>query len=147
MATASWIAPPKRMIERDIMSIVYAPRGAGVAASRADSFLVLFKRRPQRREAPEATMKKTALLAQAMLAVLVATACGAQKKPGTPDSPARQTGSAAANQLTEAERAAGWRQLFDGKTTTGWRGYKSAAMPGGWDVADGNPHKTAGLDD
>jgi hypothetical protein len=25
------------------------------------------------------------------------------------------------NQLTDAERAAGWKLLFDGRTTTGWR--------------------------
>ncbi len=33
------------------------------------------------------------------------------------------------NQLTDAEKQAGWRLLFDGQTTKGWRGYKQAAMP------------------
>ncbi|MCI0747451.1 MAG: DUF1080 domain-containing protein [Verrucomicrobia subdivision 3 bacterium] len=41
------------------------------------------------------------------------------------------------NQLTEAEKAAGWKLLFDGKTTTGWRGYKMDKMPPGWSVVDG----------
>jgi len=27
------------------------------------------------------------------------------------------------NQLTEAERADGWRLLFDGQMTAGWKGY------------------------
>jgi hypothetical protein len=38
---------------------------------------------------------------------------------------------------TSQDRAAGWRPLFDGKTTTGWRGFKSQTMPGGWQVIDG----------
>jgi hypothetical protein len=41
------------------------------------------------------------------------------------------------NTLTDAEKQAGWRLLFDGKSTTGWRGYKKDAMPPGWQVIDG----------
>ena len=41
------------------------------------------------------------------------------------------------NSLTDAERKAGWKLLFDGKTTTGWRGYKRDKMPPGWAVIDG----------
>ena len=43
----------------------------------------------------------------------------------------------AMNTLTPAERAAGWRLLFDGRTTNGWRGYESDSMPDGWQVVDG----------
>jgi hypothetical protein len=39
--------------------------------------------------------------------------------------------------LSPDERAAGWRSLFDGKTTAGWRGYRRADMPSGWQVVDG----------
>jgi len=43
-----------------------------------------------------------------------------------------------ANTLTAAEKAAGWRLLFDGKTTKGWHGVKSDGFPGEqWVVADG----------
>jgi hypothetical protein len=42
-----------------------------------------------------------------------------------------------ANTLTDGERKAGWKLLFDGKTTTGWRGYKMEKMPPGWSVIDG----------
>ncbi len=46
--------------------------------------------------------------------------------------------SMSANQLTPAEKAAGWKLLFDGKTTDGWRGYRKEAFPDkGWVVADG----------
>jgi hypothetical protein len=41
------------------------------------------------------------------------------------------------NRLTDAEKKAGWRLLFDGKTTDGWRGYKMDKMPPGWKVIDG----------
>lgn len=42
-----------------------------------------------------------------------------------------------ANQLTGAEKAAGWRLLFDGKTFDGWRGFHSDKVPTGWVVEDG----------
>ena len=44
---------------------------------------------------------------------------------------------ASRNTLTPAERTAGWRLLFDGKTTTGWRGWKMDTLPSGWQVVDG----------
>jgi len=46
-------------------------------------------------------------------------------------------GAAPLNTLTAEERAAGWRLLFDGKTTAGWRGWKMDSMPSGWQVVDG----------
>jgi len=39
--------------------------------------------------------------------------------------------------LTPGERAAGWRLLFDGRTTTGWRGFRMDSLPHGWQVVDG----------
>jgi len=45
---------------------------------------------------------------------------------------------AADNELTPAETAAGWRLLFDGKTTAGWRNFKKPTFPAkGWVVEDG----------
>src|SRR6266480_3398712 len=41
------------------------------------------------------------------------------------------------NTLTDEEKKAGWKLLFDGKTTDGWRGYKMEKMPAGWRVIDG----------
>jgi cytochrome c len=41
------------------------------------------------------------------------------------------------NCLTDDEKQAGWRLLFDGRTTEGWRGYKKEKTPPGWKVIDG----------
>jgi methane monooxygenase PmoA-like/3-keto-disaccharide hydrolase len=42
------------------------------------------------------------------------------------------------NQLTAAEKKAGWTLLFDGKTLNGWRGYKKTDAAGGrWLVENG----------
>jgi hypothetical protein len=45
--------------------------------------------------------------------------------------------SQAPNTLSDAERQAGWRLLFDGQTTAGWHGYGKRPFPGGWQVVDG----------
>jgi hypothetical protein len=48
---------------------------------------------------------------------------------------------AAANQLSDEERAAGWKLLFDGQTSTGWRNFKKETFPAqGWVVEDGWLH-------
>jgi len=48
------------------------------------------------------------------------------------------------NELTAAERAAGWRLLFDGRTLTGWRGLGYDSVPTAhWKVTDGAIEKIA----
>ena len=51
------------------------------------------------------------------------------------------------NMLTTAERAGGWRLLFNGTTTQGWRGYKSDAVPNGWRAANGTLKKDGSVGD
>lgn len=51
------------------------------------------------------------------------------------------------NTLTEQERAAGWRLLFDGKTTAGWRGFRKTDMPAGWQAVDGALTRVASAGD
>jgi cytochrome c len=41
------------------------------------------------------------------------------------------------NQLTDAERKAGWKLLFDGKTTKGWHTYGKKTIGSSWKIADG----------
>lgn len=49
---------------------------------------------------------------------------------------------AADNQLSAAEKKAGWQLLFDGKTTQGWRPYAKKPFAG-WEVKDGTLHAIA----
>ncbi len=50
------------------------------------------------------------------------------------------------NQLTDAERLAGWRLLFDGRTLAGWRGLGYDSVPTAhWVVVDGAIKKIASL--
>jgi len=67
------------------------------------------------------------------IALLVATtSCKAQSQP-----PAPPPSSTVQNSLSDAEKAAGWRLLFDGQTTTGWRNYGKPAIADGWKAQDG----------
>lgn len=51
------------------------------------------------------------------------------------------------NTLTESEKAAGWRLLWDGRTTAGWSGVNAETFPSqNWEIADGvfAVHRTVG---
>ena len=41
------------------------------------------------------------------------------------------------NSLTAAEKSAGWKFLFDGKTLNGWHNFKKEGVRPGWQVKDG----------
>jgi hypothetical protein len=64
--------------------------------------------------------------------LFVMNSCKAQSQP-----PAPPPSSAVQNSLTDAEKAAGWRLLFDGTTTAGWRNYGKPTISDGWKVQDG----------
>ena len=48
-----------------------------------------------------------------------------------------ETAMAQPNTLTAAEKRAGWKLLFDGRTTEGWRGFKLPKPDPGWQARDG----------
>ena len=53
--------------------------------------------------------------------------------------------TAAPNVLSVQEVSAGWKLLFDGRTTNGWRGFHQEKFPGeGWVVEDGTLKHVAG---
>ncbi|MFY9234865.1 MAG: DUF1080 domain-containing protein [Fimbriimonadaceae bacterium] len=41
------------------------------------------------------------------------------------------------NTLTNAEKKAGWKLLFDGRTTQGWHNFKAKGVSEGWQVENG----------
>ncbi|MDR3456017.1 MAG: DUF1080 domain-containing protein [Verrucomicrobiae bacterium] len=52
--------------------------------------------------------------------------------------PAKNSAAAAPNTLTAQEKAAGWKLLWDGKTTAGWRSPKNDEFPTkSWSLSDG----------
>lgn len=54
------------------------------------------------------------------------------------------------NTLTAAEKAAGWKLLFDGQTMGGWHNFKKEGVRPGWQVKDGtlacvDPHNAGDI--
>jgi hypothetical protein len=49
-----------------------------------------------------------------------------------------QLGAAEPMKITAAERAQGWRLLFDGKSLVDWRGYQQNKIPKTWHIAEGS---------
>jgi 3-keto-disaccharide hydrolase len=57
---------------------------------------------------------------------------------------------AAPNQLTDKEKADGWKLLFDGKTLDGWHNFKKEGVKPGWQIKDGalvcaDPHNAGDI--
>jgi len=42
------------------------------------------------------------------------------------------------NQLTDIEKQAGWKLLFDGKSSTGWHTYNKKSFGPAWKIVDGS---------
>ena len=59
-------------------------------------------------------------------------------------------GAEAPNTLTSAEKADGWKLLFDGKSFDGWHNFKQDGIRDGWQIKDGalvcvDPHKAGDI--
>jgi hypothetical protein len=68
-----------------------------------------------------------------IIALFAAISAAAQARAA--DSPASE--SVTLNTLTKAEKDAGWKLLFDGKTAAGWRNYRKKDTSDKWSVVDG----------
>ena len=82
----------------------------------------------------------TRVVASALPAALI-MACGGNSKRA--DLPPEPTGP---NTLSEAERRAGWKLLFDGISTTGWHTYRKQSVEG-WTAQNGLLYRTAAVGD
>jgi hypothetical protein len=78
-----------------------------------------------------------------VILALTVTVAGCRSAPASPSTDAAASGGSS-NQLTRAERRAGWRLLFDGHSLAGWRGLGYPGIPAGhWTVEDGAIRKVA----
>lgn len=90
------------------------------------------------RTAPRTALALVFLAASAALAACQGTA--SQMRPASSGG----TSSEAPNELSDAERAGGWRLLFDGRTLAGWRGLGYPGVPAAhWTVENGAIKKIA----
>jgi hypothetical protein len=87
------------------------------------------------------------LTALNLIGACVAAACVAAPNAACAQQPGPASGPAPHNTLTAAERTAGWKLLWDGKTTAGWRGYRMDSMPSGWQAVDGSLTRVAAAGD
>jgi hypothetical protein len=95
--------------------------------------------------------------ARALLALTVLAAGACASSPGATAGASAATVAAVAtadtassldmNVLTPAEKAAGWKLLFDGVTTNGWRGFKRQDVPAGWVAQGGELRRVAAAGD
>jgi hypothetical protein len=84
--------------------------------------------------------RTTRTLAVAALAALLATPAAQFARADDPKNPAPALNAEAgpnANTLTDAEKQAGWKLLFDGKTLDGWNNFKKPGIRPGWQVKNG----------
>ncbi len=89
---------------------------------------------------------KKCISAACLLTFLVASGCGTSTQSTQQESqdsteiaenmPPTTNGAPAQNTLTDAEKADGWKLLFNGKTSEGWRSFRKETFPSDWKVTD-----------
>src|SRR5688500_18384006 len=81
----------------------------------------------------KAPYRRSGVVAAGSLSVITAAALLAATS--APAAEPKPPADASTNQLTPAEKAAGWHLLFDGHTTAGWQSFKKETFPEkGWVV-------------
>lgn len=94
------------------------------------------------RRAPAARGRRHRVPALALAVVLAGCGGGDASADAAPPAdgasePVSAGSQEAMNTLTDAERAEGWRLLFDGTSLEQWRGYRMESMHDGWAARDG----------
>jgi len=79
-----------------------------------------------------------------------AASAAASAAPTSAGSPTPAVADGSANTLTDAEKAAGWKLLFDGQDLNGWHNFKREGVRAGWQVKDGtlacvDPHNAGDI--
>ena len=82
-----------------------------------------------------------------IIAALASSLAGCSGIPAAESQPVTIVSAPSISVLTPAERAAGWRLLFDGTGLSAWRGYKRAEVPDGWRIESGALTKDKPVDD
>src|SRR4051794_41783588 len=81
---------------------------------------------------PKIRTERESLMTRRALLLLVCTAlCSVSVSLRAADK------AVAPNALTDDERKAGWKLLFDGKSADAWRAYRGKGLPPEWKVAAG----------
>ena len=83
-------------------------------------------------------MKAFANLVSLLLFMIFLMGCGTSKPKDASGLYAELDKNSGPNTLTENEEKAGWKLLFDGKTTAGWHGFNMKIFPDCWAVEDGS---------
>ena len=84
------------------------------------------------------TMRRMALLALCMIpATLPSHRLGSAVSAGQGTADQSRDTAGPVNQLTDDEKKAGWKLLFDGKSFAGWHNFKREDVRPGWQVKDG----------
>jgi hypothetical protein len=77
------------------------------------------------------------MIAAIAAAVVAPTASFLRAADDAHDTPFTAEAGPGANTLTDAEKSAGWKLLFDGKSLDGWHNFKAQGIRPGWQVKDG----------
>jgi cytochrome c len=75
--------------------------------------------------------------------IFIITSLVACNKPSTESASEEEVKEPKPNTLTDQEKEAGWKLLFDGKTKNSWKGFNVAEPGTAWKVEDGTLHLDA----
>lgn len=123
--------------------VVYTPRSASVSADRKTVFLEIPDLKP--RHVAYLRLLPPCFSEAGELPWGSEAWCTIVELPrGNAGQPRQRPPEPPQNLLTEEERAAGWKLLFDGQDLAQWRGFQKPDLPPGWQALDGCLVRTGG---